>query len=88
MAMTLSEKILSRAANGSDVRPGEFLEIEPDLGLANDITAPIAIQEFEKIGVPPRFPERIWLVPDHFTPNKDILTAHQVKVMRDFSRKY
>jgi 3-isopropylmalate/(R)-2-methylmalate dehydratase large subunit len=88
MAMTLSEKILSRAANGNDVRPGEFLEIEPDLGLANDITAPIAIQEFEKIGVSPRFPERIWLVPDHFTPNKDIPTAHQVKMMRDFSRKY
>jgi 3-isopropylmalate/(R)-2-methylmalate dehydratase large subunit len=86
--MTLSEKILSGAAEGRTVRPGEFLEIEPDLGLANDITAPIAIQEFEKTGASPRFPERIWLVPDHFTPNKDILSAQQVKAMRDFSRRH
>ena len=86
--MTLSEKILSGAAGGRTVRPGEFLEIEPDLGLANDITAPIAIQEFEKTGASPRFPERIWLVPDHFTPNKDILSAQQVKAMRDFSRRH
>jgi 3-isopropylmalate/(R)-2-methylmalate dehydratase large subunit len=86
--MTLSEKILSRAASGRLVRPGEFLEIEPELGLANDITAPIAIQEFEKTGAAPRFPERIWLVPDHFTPNKDILSAQQVKQMRDFSRRH
>jgi 3-isopropylmalate/(R)-2-methylmalate dehydratase large subunit len=88
MSMTLSEKILSRAAGGRTVRPGEFLEIEPALGLANDITAPIAIQEFEKTGAAPRFAERIWLVPDHFTPNKDILSAQQVKVMRDFSRRH
>ncbi len=86
--MTLSEKILSSAAGGRVLRPGEFLEIEPELGLANDITAPIAIQEFEKTGAAPRFPQRIWLVPDHFTPNKDILSAQQVKVMRDFSRKH
>ncbi|MGA2614046.1 MAG: 3-isopropylmalate dehydratase large subunit [Spirochaetia bacterium] len=88
MSMTLSEKILSRAAGGRAVKPGEFLEVEPDLGLANDITAPIAIQEFEKTGADPRFPDRIWLVPDHFTPNKDILSAQQVKMMRDFSRRH
>ena len=63
--------------------------IEPDLGLANDITAPIAIQEFEKTGARScRYPERIWLVADHFTPNKDILSAQQVKVMRDFSGRH
>jgi 3-isopropylmalate/(R)-2-methylmalate dehydratase large subunit len=88
MAMTLSEKILSRASGGRTVKPGEYLLVEPQLGLANDITAPIAIQEFEKTGASPRFPERIWLVPDHFTPNKDILSAQQVKQMRDFSRRH
>ena len=87
-SMTLSEKILAAAAGRDSVRPGEFLEIEPDLGLANDITAPLAIEEFEKTGDAPRFPERVWLVPDHFTPNKDILSAQQVKVLRDFSRKH
>ena len=88
-SMTLSEKILAAAAGRDSVRPGEFLEIEPDLGLANDITAPLAIEEFQKTGgSAPRFPERVWLVPDHFTPNKDILSAQQVKVLRDFSRKH
>jgi len=87
--MTLSEKILAAAARRDRVAPGDFLEIEPDLGLANDITAPIAIREFEKTGARScRFPERIWLVADHFTPNKDILSAEQVKIMRDFSGRH
>jgi 3-isopropylmalate/(R)-2-methylmalate dehydratase large subunit len=87
--MTLSEKILARAAGVEQVRPGDFLQIEPDLGLANDITAPLAIQEFEKTGAAaPRFPERIWLVADHFTPNKDILSAQQAKQLRIFARKH
>jgi 3-isopropylmalate/(R)-2-methylmalate dehydratase large subunit len=89
MPMTVSEKILASAAGREQVRPGDFLEIEPDLGLANDITAPIAIEEFEKTGARScRYPERIWLVADHFTPNKDILSAQQVKVMREFSRRH
>jgi len=87
--MTLTEKILARAAGRDAVRPGEFLEIEPDLGLANDITAPLAIEEFEKTGAASvRHPERVFLVPDHFTPNKDIQSAQQVKVLRDFSRRH
>jgi 3-isopropylmalate/(R)-2-methylmalate dehydratase large subunit len=87
--MTLSEKILAAAAGVECVKPGDFLEIEPDLGLANDITAPLAIEEFGKTGARScAFPDRIWLVPDHFTPNKDILSARQVKVMRDFSRAH
>jgi 3-isopropylmalate/(R)-2-methylmalate dehydratase large subunit len=87
--MTLSEKILAAAARRGRVTPGESLLVEPDLGLANDITAPIAIEEFEKTGaVSCRFPARIWLVADHFTPNKDILSARQVKIMRDFSRRH
>ena len=86
---TLSEKLLAQAAGRERVKPGEFLEVEPDLGLANDITAPLAIEEFEKTGAgAPRYPERVWLVPDHFTPNKDILSAQQVKQLRDFSRRH
>jgi len=89
MGMTLTEKILARKAGKETVRPGEFIEIEPDLGLANDITAPLAIEEFEKTGAPePRYPERIYLVPDHFTPNKDILSAQQVKQLREFARRH
>ena len=87
--MTLTEKILARAAGRERVSPGEFLEIEPDLGLANDITAPLAIEEFQKTGAKKvRYPERVFLVPDHFTPNKDILSAQQVKILRDFSRAH
>ncbi|MGA2973953.1 MAG: 3-isopropylmalate dehydratase large subunit [Spirochaetia bacterium] len=87
--MTLSEKILARAAGVDTVKPGDFLEIEPDLGLANDITAPLAIEEFQKTGAAAcRFPDRVWLVADHFTPNKDILSAQQAKTLRDFSRKH
>jgi 3-isopropylmalate/(R)-2-methylmalate dehydratase large subunit len=88
-SMTLSEKLLARAAGRDSVRAGDFLEVEPDLGLANDITAPLAIEEFQKAGgTAVRFPERVWLVPDHFTPTKDILSAQQVKQMREFSRKH
>ena len=88
-SMTLSEKILARAAGVDRVNPGDFLEIEPDLGLANDITAPLAIEEFEKTGAGSlRYPDRVWLVADHFTPNKDILSAQQAKLMRDFSRRH
>jgi 3-isopropylmalate/(R)-2-methylmalate dehydratase large subunit len=87
--MTLTEKILARAAGRERVSPGEFLEIEPDLGLANDITAPLAIEEFQKTGAKKvRHPERVFLVPDHFTPNKDILSAQQAKILREFSRAH
>jgi 3-isopropylmalate/(R)-2-methylmalate dehydratase large subunit len=87
--MTLTEKILARAAGRQVVNPGDFLEIEPDLGLANDITAPLAIEEFQKTGAKKvRYPERVFLVPDHFTPNKDILSAMQVKSLRDFARAH
>jgi len=89
MPMTLTEKVLARAAGKPSVVPGEFLEIEPDLGLANDITAPLAIEEFERTGAARvRYPERTFLVPDHFTPNKDIQSAEQVKQLREFARKH
>jgi 3-isopropylmalate/(R)-2-methylmalate dehydratase large subunit len=89
MGMTLTEKILAYKGGKERVKPGDFLEVEPDLGLANDITAPIAIEEFEKSGAREvRYPERTFLVADHFTPNKDILSAQQAKVLRDFSRAH
>ena len=69
--------------------PGDIIEAKVDLALANDITAPIAIAEFEKAGFTKVFdPARIALVPDHFTPNKDIKAAAQSKIMREFAREH
>lgn len=71
-----------------EVVPGQLIECDLDLVLANDITAPIAIQEFKKIGVDSVFdPTKIALVPDHYTPNKDIKSAEQAKTVRDFARE-
>lgn len=84
--MTLTEKILAAKAEVERVIPGDFVELEPDLGLGNDITAPMAIAEFHKAGgTRVKYPERVYLVPDHFTPNKDILSAEQVKILREFA---
>ncbi len=89
MAQTITEKILASHSGKKEVHPGEFIEAQVDVVLGNDITAPPAISEFEKIGVTKVFdPERIMLVPDHFTPNKDIKSAQQVKMMREFAKKY
>ncbi len=89
MASTVTEKILARHAGGHTVRPGEFILAEVDLALANDITAPLAIAAFERAGAEAVFdPSRIALVPDHFTPNKDIKSAGQAKVMRDFAGRF
>jgi len=83
--LTVTEKILAAHADKKELSPGEFLNVRVDLILANDITAPIAIREFRKIGVDRVFdPGKIVMVPDHFTPNKDIASAEQVKIMRDF----
>jgi 3-isopropylmalate/(R)-2-methylmalate dehydratase large subunit len=88
MGLTLTEKILAHKAGVSTLVPGDFIEIEPDLGLANDITAPIAIEEFKKAGGKRvKYPDRVFLVPDHFTPNKDILSAEQVNILRMFGRE-
>lgn len=89
MAMTITEKILAAHAGREHVEPGELISARVDMVLGNDITAPVAIKEFEKIGVERVFdPERIALVPDHFTPNKDIKSAEQAKAMRLFAKKY
>lgn len=86
--MTITEKIIAAHAGKEEVRPGELVNVKLDLVLANDITAPLAIQQFRKIGVKRVFdPERVVLVPDHFTPNKDIKSAEQAKIVRDFARE-
>jgi 3-isopropylmalate/(R)-2-methylmalate dehydratase large subunit len=88
MAMTISEKILAAHADCEQVQPGQLIEARVDVALANDVTAPIAIAEFEKLGIEQVFArDRVVLVPDHFTPNKDINSAQQAKIVRDFSRR-
>jgi 3-isopropylmalate/(R)-2-methylmalate dehydratase large subunit len=87
--LNLTEKILAAHADEKEVAPGEFINVRVDLIVANDITAPIAIREFRRLGVSRVFdPSKIVMVPDHFVPNKDILSAEQAKLMRDFSREY
>lgn len=89
MGMTITEKILAAHAGREKVEPGELVNVKIDLALGNDITAPVAIREFEKIGVDKVFDQdRIALVPDHFVPNKDIKSAEQAKIMRNFAKKY
>ena len=85
---TIAEKILAAHSGRDKVSPGEFLSVRVDLVMANDITAPIAITEFERLGVTKVFdPERVVLVADHFVPNKDIPSAEQAKLMREFARE-
>ena len=89
MGMTMTEKILAAHAGKEYVEPGEIIEARLDLTLANDITAPLSLEEFEKAGATSVFdPERVVFVLDHFTPNKDILSAENCKTMRAFSKKY
>lgn len=86
--MTITEKILAAHAGLDEVEPGQLINCKLDLVLSNDVTAPIAIKEFKKIGVDKVWdPTRIALVPDHYTPNKDIKSAEQAKMMRDFARE-
>ncbi|AQS58025.1 3-isopropylmalate dehydratase large subunit [Desulforamulus ferrireducens] len=88
MPMTITEKILAAAAGKDSVKPGELINARVDLVLGNDITAPVAIKEFQKIGVNRVWDkERVALVPDHFTPNKDIKSAEQAKLVRDFAHE-
>ncbi len=88
MGMTMTQKILAAHAGRDSVRPGEILEARVDLVLGNDITAPVAIQEFARIGLPRVFDRRrVVLVPDHFAPNKDIKAAEQCRLMREFARE-
>ena len=89
MGMTMSQKILAHHAGLESVVAGQLIEANLDLTLANDITGPVAIREMEKAGFEKVFDRtKIALVMDHFAPNKDIKSAQQCKVCRDFSRKH
>ncbi|MBW2093467.1 MAG: 3-isopropylmalate dehydratase large subunit [Deltaproteobacteria bacterium] len=85
MPMTITEKILAAHAGKESVRPGDLVQVDVDLALANDITAPLAIGVFQELGWKKVFDrEKIAMVQDHFVPNKDIQSAQQVKLMRRF----
>jgi 3-isopropylmalate/(R)-2-methylmalate dehydratase large subunit len=87
VGQTLASKILAAHARLEKVDGGQFVEVDTDIVLSNDITAPIAIREFEKLGVARVFdPERVVIVLDHFTPNKDIKSAEQSRTVREFAR--
>jgi len=87
--MNITEKILAAHAGKKEVAPGELINAKVDFLLANDITAPIAIAEFNKIGAKDVFDrDRVAFVPDHFAPQKDIKAAGQCKLMREFSKEH
>ena len=87
--MTITEKILASHAGLDSVSPGDMIQVQVDLALANDITAPLAIGVFEDVGADRVFdPEKVALVPDHFVPNKDIPSAQQAKIMREFALQH
>jgi 3-isopropylmalate/(R)-2-methylmalate dehydratase large subunit len=87
MAYTISEKILLAHTAKKDIRPGEFIEAKVDLALGNDITAPLAIEEFRKAGFKKVFDnKKIVLVPDHFAPAKDLKSANQCKILARFAK--
>lgn len=89
MSMTIIEKILAAHCGQDSVEPGDLVIADLDLILANDVTAPLAIKEFFKAGAKDVFDkDRIAFVPDHFTPNKDIKSAEQCKMVRDFARRF
>lgn len=88
MGMTMTEKIFARHAGLDVVVPGQLIKCKVDVVLGNDITAPPAIKEFDRIGKPVFDKDKIVLVPDHFAPNKDIKSAEQSKIMRLFARKH
>ncbi len=85
--MTMAEKILAAHAGLEEVSPGQLIECDLDLVLANDVTAPIAIKTVREVTDAVFDPERVILVPDHYVPNKDIKSAEQAKIVRDFARE-
>ena len=88
MKQTITEKILAAHYGVKAVEPGQFIEPKVDMVLANDITAPLAIREFNKAASKVFDKNKIALVMDHFTPNKDINSAEQVKISREFAKKH
>lgn len=88
MGMTMTQKILAAHAGLDEVKAGQLIMAKVDLVLGNDVTTPVAIKEFRKIGAEKVFDtKKIAIVPDHFTPNKDIKSAEQCKFIREFARE-
>jgi len=88
MGMTITEKILAAHAGKDKVSPGDLINVKLDLVLGNDITAPIAIKEFRQIGIDRVFDkDKVVIVPDHFAPNKDIDSAEQCRMVRQFAHE-
>ena len=88
MGMTITEKILCAHTDLTEVRPGMLINTKVDIALGNDITAPIAVSEFRKAGGKKVFDrDKVVIVLDHFTPNKDISSAGQCKGLREFARE-
>jgi 3-isopropylmalate/(R)-2-methylmalate dehydratase large subunit len=86
MGMTMSQKILAAHAGLKEVKAGQFIEADLDIVLGNDVTTPVAINEFRKMGAKGIFDKKkVVIVPDHFTPNKDIKAAEQCKMIREFA---
>lgn len=89
MGLTITEKILLAHTDAKGAATGQFIMAKVDLCLGNDITAPLAIKELERLGIKKVFDnKRIALIPDHFTPNKDATSANQCKLVRNFAKKY
>ncbi len=88
MPMNITEKIFAKHAGLKEVKAGDLITAKVDITLANDITGPVAIKEFKRIGVDKVFDKtRVVFVPDHFVPNKDIKSAEQAKMLRDFANE-
>jgi 3-isopropylmalate/(R)-2-methylmalate dehydratase large subunit len=89
MGMTITEKIIADHAGKKEVKPGDLVTVKIDLAMANDVTAPLAIRILEKYHIDKVFdPEKIALVLSHFVPAKDIKSAEQAKMVRDFAKKH
>lgn len=88
MGATMTEKILARGAGRDSVTPGEIVEVNLDMVMTNDVTAPLSIKEFQKTGLDRVFdPQKVVMVPDHFVPAKDIRSAENAKIMREFAHQ-
>ena len=89
MGMTMTQKILAAHAGLDEVKAGQLIMANLDLVLGNDVTSPVAINEFNKAGFTDVFDKnKVTMVMDHFAPNKDIKSATQCKTCRDFASKY
>jgi len=89
LGSTIAEKILAAHSDVKDFNPGDIMKVYVDLALANDVTAPVAISAFLRNGFKSiKNPDRVVFVLDHFTPNKDINSAQQCKLVREFAREY